>query len=75
MYSLEKLGLARVMFAESVLFVGKAIIMIKVFHNVAIQDTLKYLTTYGCKRDRLVVTMCRSISFFEDRIYVGNKPV
>ena len=76
MYSLDKLDLARLMFAEFVLFVGyNDIIMIKMFHNVVMQDVLKHLTTYGRKRDRLVITRCRSISFFEEQRYVGNEPV
>ena len=41
-------------------------------HIVSMHDVIKHLTTYGSKRDRSVVTWCRSVSFVEDRIYVGH---
>ena len=34
-------------------------------HNFAIHGVLKHLTTYGCKRDRSVVTMCTYISLLK----------
>ena len=48
--------------------------MINILHIVFMQDVLKHLTVYGSKRDRSVVTRCRSfwkIGYIY--IYVGNE--
>ncbi len=70
-----ELGLTRASGSKTMLEVTKDTMVIKVFHDMAVDDVLENFASNAGERDWAIVTSFGSVSFFENRCDIGFEPV